>query len=142
MGTLEHFRDIRLSEGLGQDLPGFWGVDIDGGIVMDTSIKQEPLVKAAQTAQLAGRRAGVDPVAAEMLKKCRDILLDSGKQDAVALFEELGKGLQVAAVGLAGEGPQSLLHAQIGLVVQQEREIARGFHSTDYPRIQTVSNGL
>jgi chorismate mutase len=88
---------------------------------MDAPVKQQPLVKAAQAAQLARRRTLVDAVAAQMLQKGRHILLSRRQQHAVAALDELGKGLQVAVIGLAGERAQPLFHAQIGLVVLQQR---------------------
>ena len=45
-------------------------------------------------------------------------------------FNEFGKGLQVAVVGLAGERPQPFFHAKVNLVVLQQREIASGFHTS------------
>ena len=133
---VQHLRHLRLGQRLGQHLPGFGRFDVDGGIVMDAPVEQEPLVKAAQAAQLARRRTLVDAVAAQMLKKCRHILLRRRQQHAAAPLDELGKGLQVAVVGLAAQRPQPFFHAQIRLVVLQQREIARGFHTFDYRRLK------
>ena len=86
---------------------------------MNSPIQQKPLVKTAQAAQLAGRGARVDAVAAQMFEKSRHILLGGRQEHAVAVLDELGKGLQVAVVGLAGQGAQPFFHAQVGLVVLQ-----------------------
>ena len=88
---------------------------------MDAPVEQQPLVKAAQATQLARRRTLVDAVAAQMLQKCRHILLRRRQQHAVTPLDELGKGLQVAVVGLAGQRTKPFFHAQIGLVVLQQR---------------------
>ena len=78
---------------------------------------------------------------AQMLKEGGDILLGRGEQHAVPAFDELGKGLQVAVIGLAGERTQAFLHAKIGLVVLKKSEIARAVHSVDYPRARTLTGG-
>jgi hypothetical protein len=118
---LQHLRHLRLGQRLGQHLPGLGRLDVHGGVVMDAPVEQQPLVKAAQAAQLARRRALVDAVGAQMLEKGRHILLHRRQQHAAAPLDELGKGLQVAVVGLAGERAQPFFHAQIGLVVLQQR---------------------
>ena len=97
---------------------------------MDAPVQQQPLVKAAQAAQFARRRTLIDAVAAQMLQKSRHILLRRRQQNAVASLDELGKGLQIAVIGLARQRPQPLFHAQIGLIVLQQREIARVFHTS------------
>ena len=86
---------------------------------MNAPVQQKPLVKAAQAAQLACYRARVDAVAAQMLEKSRHILLRGRQQNAVTVLDELGKGLQIAVVGLAGQRAQPFFHAQIGLIVLQ-----------------------
>jgi len=88
---------------------------------MNAPVQQQPLVESAQATQLARRRARVDAVAAQIFKKCGYILLHRRQQYAVPALDELRKGLQVAVVGLAGERAQPLLHAQIRLVILQER---------------------
>ncbi len=133
-GALQHLGHFRLGQRLGQHLPGLGRLDVDGGIVMDAPVEQQPLVKAAQAAQLARRRTLIDAVVAQMLEEGRDILLHRRQQHAVAALDELGKGLQVADVGLAGKRTKPFFHAQIGLVVLQQRQIARSSHNFDYPR--------
>ena len=118
---IEHLRHLRLGEGLGQYLPRLGRLNLHSRVVMDAPVEQEPLVKAAQAAQLARRRALIDAVGAQMLEKGRHILLHRGQQYAAAPLDELGKGLQVAVVGLAGERTQAFFHAQIGLVILQKR---------------------
>jgi hypothetical protein len=58
---------------------------------------------------------------AQMFEKSRHILLRCCQQNALAPLNELGEGLQVAVVGLAGQWPQPFFHAQIRLVVLQKR---------------------
>ena len=118
---LQHLRHLRLGEGLGKHLPGLGRLDFHSGVVMDAPVEQQPFVEAAQTAQLARRRTLVDAVGAQMLEKGRHILLHRRQQHAAAPLDELGKGLQVAVVGLTGERTQAFFHAQIGLVVLQKR---------------------
>jgi hypothetical protein len=59
----------------------------------------------------------------------------------VPTLNELGKGLQVAVIRLAGERAQAFFHAQIRLVVLQEREVTRAVHTSDYQRVEAFSNG-
>ncbi len=87
---------------------------------MDPPIEQQPLVETAQATQFARRRPRIDAMVAQVFEEARDVLLYRGQQHRVPGFEELGKGSQVAQVGLAGERPQPLLHAQIGLIVAQQ----------------------
>ena len=104
---------------------------------MDAAVEEEPLVKAADTAEFACGGAGVDAVGAEVLEERRYVLLRTGEQDAVAGFEELGEGFEVAIVSFAGERAQSFFDAQVGHVFAEQAEIARGFHARfDYgPRL-------
>ena len=75
---------------------------------------------------------------AQVFKKGRYILLRRRQQYPVATFDELGKGFQVAVIGLAGKRTKSLLNAQIRLVILQERKIARAVHTSDYERPQPI----
>ena len=70
----------------------------------------------------------------QVLEESCNILLRCSQQDAVPSFDELAKRLQIAVVRFAGERAQPLLHAQIDLVVVQERKIACEVHRFDYPR--------
>ena len=115
--ALQHFGDFRLGEGFGQNFPGFGRLDVDGGVVMDAAIEEKPFVKAAQAAQLARGGAGIDVVGAEVIEKCGDVGLDGGEQDGVAVFKELGKDVQIAEIGLAGERAKSFFHTKIGSVI-------------------------
>ena len=108
---------------------------------MDAAVEQQPLVKAAQATELARRRARLDAVLAQMFEERRHVLLRRRQQHAVPALDELGEGVQVAEIGLAGEWSQSFLHAQIGLVVLQKREIVLGLHTFDYPRPASCAAG-
>lgn len=77
---------------------------------------------------------------AQMLKKSRHILLCRGYQDALATFDELGKGLQVVIVGFTSKRPQPLLHPKVDLVILQQRQIAGAVHTPDYLRSATIPN--
>ena len=57
----------------------------------------------------------------------------------MARLDEFGKGLQIAVVGFAGERTQPFFHAQIRLVVMQERKVTRTVHTSDYPRLERFS---
>ena len=50
---------------------------------------------------------------AQMLKERGHILLHRHQQHPVTALHELGKGPQIAQIGLAGERPQTLFHPQI-----------------------------
>ena len=89
----KHGVHFRLGEGFGENFPGFGRVDVDGGVVVDAAVEEEPLVEAADAAELAGGGARIDAVGAEMLQERGYVLLRTGEQDAVAGFEELGEGL-------------------------------------------------
>ena len=101
---------------------------------MDAAVEQQPLVKAAQATQLARRRAGVDAVIAQVFEEAGHIASARPSAAPVAALQELGKGPEVAQIGLAGERPQPFLHAQIGLVILQESQIVLAVHIFDYPR--------
>jgi len=128
-GGFEHRVHFRFGEGLGQDFPGFWRFDIDGGVVVNAPVQKEPFVKSADAAQLAGGRAGVDTVGAEGFDEGGDVLLRGVEEHSVAAFEELRKGLHIAVVGLAGERTEALFDAQVGEVLPQQFEIAGGLHN-------------
>ena len=115
--ALQHFCHFGLGKRFGQNLPGFRRLDVDGWVVMDAAIEKEPFVKAAQTAQLARRGAGVDVVVAQVIEKRGDIGLGCFKEHGVALLEQLGKDAQVAEIGLASERAKSFFHTKIGCVV-------------------------
>ena len=72
---------------------------------------------------------------AKMFKERRNVLLRRQQQHTVSVFKEFREGIQVSAVGLAGERAQPFFYAQIGLVVLQQHEIAGGVHCFDYPRL-------
>ena len=131
-GALQHLGDFRLGEGFGQDLPGFGRLDVDGGVVMDAAVEQEPVVKAAQAAELARGGAGIDGVGAKVFEKGGDILLRGGEQRAVALLKKLGEGLQVAVVGFAGERTQAFFYAKVDLIALKQLEIVVDPHRSDY----------
>ncbi len=116
-GALEHLGNFRLGERFGQDFPGLGRLDVDGGVVMDAAVEEEPLVEAAQAAELARGGAGVDAVGAEVLEETGDVLLDGGEQGCVAAFKKLGEGVEVAGVGFAGERPQAFLDAHVVPIV-------------------------
>ncbi len=101
---------------------------------MNAAVKQQPLIEAAHAAQLACCRTGLNAVRSQVFEKGCNILLRRSEQNPVAGFNEFGKRLQVAVVCFAGERAQPLLHAQVDLVVVQERSIAGGVHRFDYPR--------
>ena len=127
-GALQHLVHFRLGQRLGQHLPRFGRLDVDGGIVMNAAVQQQPLVKAAQAAQLARRGTRIDAVGAQVFEEARHILLHGRQQHPVPGFQKLGKGPQVAQVGFAGERPQAFLHAQIRLVILQERQVGGRVH--------------
>ena len=116
-GALQHFCHFGLGQRFGQNLPRFGRLDVDGGVVMNAAVEQQPFVKAAQTAQLARSGAGVDVVAAQMIEQRGDVGLDRCKQHGVAALEELGKDAQIAEIGLAGERAKSFFHTEIGCIV-------------------------
>jgi hypothetical protein len=142
LGAVEHFSDLRLGEGLGEDLPGLGGFDVDGGVVVDAAVEHEPLVETAEATELAGDGAGVDGVDAEVLHECGDVLLGGGEEDAVAGLEELGEGVEVAGVGFAGEGTKAFFYAEVDLIVHEKRQVAGGVHSPDYRRVGGGSAGV
>ena len=74
------------------------------------------------------------PCVAEILKESCNVLLGGREQHAVTRLDELGKCSEVAQIRLAGKRTQPLFHAQVGLVIPEERQIALGFHTFDYPR--------
>jgi hypothetical protein len=65
-----------------------------------------------------------------VLKKAPQILLRSAKERSIAAFKKLGKGGQIALVGLAGERSKALLYAQIQLIFLQQCEIVCGAHTS------------
>src|ERR1017187_1410608 len=74
-----------------------------------------------------------------MFEESRHILLLDGQEDFVPLLDKFGKDLQVAAVGFARQRAQALFHAQIYLIFRSKRQIARGVHSSDYPRLKFIT---
>src|ERR1035437_10796075 len=76
-----------------------------------------------------------------MFEESRHILLLDGQEDFVPLLDKFGKDLQVAAVGFARQRAQALFHAQIYLIFLEKRQIARGVHSSDYPRLKFITGG-
>jgi len=96
---------------------------------MDAAIEEEPLVEAADATELAGGGTGIDAVDAEVLEERGNVLLRTGEQDAVAGFEVLGEGVEVAQIGFAGERAQAFFDAQVGHVLANQPEIAGGFHA-------------
>ena len=75
-----------------------------------------------------------------MLKESPHILLRRRDQNSLASLNELGKGLQVVVVCLAGKRPQPLLHSKIDLIVLQQRKIAGIVHTSDYLRPAGISD--
>ena len=112
-GALQHFVHFRLGQRLGQHLPRFGRLDVDGRIVVDAAIEQKPLVKAAQAAELARRGTRIDAMVAQVLEEAGHILLHGRQQHAMPGLQKLGKRPEVAQVGFAGERPQPFLHPQI-----------------------------
>jgi hypothetical protein len=84
---------------------------------MNAAIEKQPFIKAAQTAQLARRGAGIDVVGAEVVEKGGDVGLGCGEEDGVAVFKKLGKDAQIAEVGFASERAKSFFHAKIGGII-------------------------
>jgi len=109
--------------------------------VINATVEQEPLVKAAQAAQLARRGSRVNVMQAQMLKKGRHVLLNSLHKNRVAVLQKFGKGLQVAQICFAGERSQTFLHAQVSLMFLQQRERAIAVHTFDYERLQGPRGG-
>ena len=130
-GALQHLRHLRLGQRLGQHLPRLGRLDVDGGIVMNAAVEQQPLVKAAQAAQLARRGARVDAVVAQMLEKRSHIRPAAVSSTALRLSRNSAKVLRSLSIGLAGERAKPFFHAQIGLIVLQKRE--------DCVRLSTLS---
>ena len=63
---------------------------------MNAPVQQQPLVKAAQAAQLPRRRTRVNAMFPQVLEKCRHILLRGRQQHSLAALNKLRKCLQVA----------------------------------------------
>ena len=133
-GPLQHLRHLGLGQRLGQHLPRLGRFNVHRGIAMETPVHQQPFIKTAQAAQLPRYRARVDFVVAQMPEKRGYVVLPRGQQYAFAPLEKLGENPQIAQVGLACQGSQPLLHAQIGLILLEKLEIAGAVHSPDYPR--------
>jgi hypothetical protein len=95
---------------------------------MNALVEKKPFIETAQATEFPRRRAGIDTVRPQVLKKTADILFRGSQEGSIALFEELGKGAQIALVGLAGERTKALFYAQIYLVFLQKSEIVPGAH--------------
>src|ERR1017187_4517883 len=70
-----------------------------------------------------------------MLEESRDVLLRRRQQHAVPRLDEFGESVKVAEIRLASERAQPFLHAQIGLIVLQKRQISLNIHTFDYLRV-------
>ena len=101
---------------------------------MDPAIQQQPLVESPQATQLPRRAPRVNRVGAQVLQKARHILLRRRHQHTLPALQELGKRLQVAVIGLAGQWTQPFFHGKIRLVVLQKPEVVFNAHTFDYPR--------
>jgi hypothetical protein len=64
-----------------------------------------------------------------MFEKSGYVLLGCGQKNSMTALQELGEGLEVAVVGLAGKRAQAFFDAQIGHVLAKQAEIARRVHS-------------
>jgi hypothetical protein len=95
---------------------------------MNAAIEEQPLVETAKATELARRRTRVDAVGAQMLKEGGDILLGGIQEHAMSGLKELSEGPQIAQVGLASEWTQSLLDAQVGLVILEKRQVGGWIH--------------
>jgi hypothetical protein len=100
---------------------------------MNAPVEQQPLVKAAQAAELARSGARVNAMLTQVLEECGYIGFNGRKQNTVALLKEFCEGAQIAEIGLTGEWTQAFFHAQIRLVVLEKREIAGAVHTFNYP---------
>ncbi len=103
---------------------------------MNAPVEQQPLVKPAQAAQFARRRAPIDAVFAQVLEQSCHVGLARRQQQDVTAFEKLGKDAQIAQIGFAGEGAKSFLHAKIVAVILQKRKLVLAAHINDYPRAE------
>jgi len=73
-------------------------------------------------------------VLAQVFEERGDVLLRRRQQHAMACFEELGEGPQVAQIRFAGERAKASFHAQIRLVAGEQLEVSPGIHTPDYRR--------
>ena len=135
-GPLQHLRHLRLGQRLGQHLPRLGRLDVDGGIVMNAPVEQQPLVKSR-----AGSSACAPP-SAHRCRDCADVRATPPRRPArrqqqhVAALEKLGKDAQIAQVGFAGERAKPFLHAKIVAVILQKRKLVSTVHITDYRRLE------
>jgi len=132
LSEVEHGVYFGFGEGLGQDFPCLGRLDIQRGVVVDALVEEEPFVESANAAEFAGGGAGINSVGAEVFEEGGYVLLEGVEEDAVAFFEEFGKGVEVAVVGFAGEGAEAFFYAQVDSVFTKEAEIARSIHNADY----------
>jgi len=102
-GALQHLRHFWLGQRLGQNLPRLGRFNVHRGVMMDAPVKQQPLVKSAQAAQLARGRTLVDAVDAQVFQKSSHVLLRGGQKYAMSTFNKLREGLQVAVIRFASE---------------------------------------
>lgn len=108
--ALEHLGNFRLGERFGKDPPCLGRFDVDGWVVMDAIVEEEPPVKAAEATQLSRGGTRVNTVVAKMFEEPRDIGLGGSDQECVALFKKLGEDAQIAEISFAGERPQSFFY--------------------------------
>jgi hypothetical protein len=64
----------------------------------------------------------------QVFEESGNITLHGLDQQTVLLVQKLGKRLQIAQVGFARERTQSFFHAQVRLVLLQQRQIWRAVH--------------
>jgi hypothetical protein len=95
---------------------------------MHALVEKKPFIETAQATELARCRTGIDTMRAKVLKKTADILFGSSQQGSIALFEEFGKGAQIALIGFAGERTKAFFYAQIYLIFLEKSEIVSGAH--------------
>ncbi len=131
-GALEHVGDFAFGEGFGEDLPGGRCFDVDGGVVLDALVEQEPAEEAAEATELAGDGAGLDGVAPQAFHEGADVGLGGGEEEAVVLLEVFGELFEVAAVGLAGGRAHAFFYLEVGAELPDcsniSRELARTWH--------------
>ncbi len=123
-GAVEHGRYFALGERLRQDLPACGCFDGDRRIVIDALVEQQVTIEATQTTELAGDRAGVDVIAAQVRHEAADVSVCGCDEQCSAGFKLLGELLEIAGISFAGCGTHPFLHAQVGEILAHRPRVS------------------
>ena len=99
-------------------------------IMPDAFIQQQPLVKAAQTGELARNRTCLDLVPVQMVQKARDLALLRRFEHGMHAFKILGEKLEIVSVRFAAQRTQALLHPHVEQVFANERRVGSSRHGS------------